>query len=156
MAVIPGVITEDARKYWPQFFGALLGDPSTTTIVGSTWNPVISHFKVGEGGWIDPGAGKVPRTPDPALRRLSAPLIQDIDAVVDPTRAALNQRYPADSRATFEKALIAADFLFEAPTIVRVRCLLDFGEFNDDGNGTAQRSTRSVCSPTIPRKQARS
>jgi len=135
MPVVPGVVTEDARKYWPQLFGGLLGDPSTTTSVGVSWNPVFTHFKIGEGGWIDPGGGKVPRTPDAALRRLSSPLIQDLDAVVDPTRAVIDQRYASQERATFEKALVPTDFLFEAPTIIRVRCLLDFAEFNDDGFG---------------------
>lgn len=134
MAVVPGVVTADARLYLPQLLGGIY-QPGTTTVAGSIWNPTLTHFKVGEGGWIDPGSGKVPRTPDPALRRLSAPLIQDLDAIVDATRAPIDQRYAVDERATFEKALTSGDFLFEGPTTIRVRCLLDFAEFNDDGFG---------------------
>ena len=135
MAIIPGVVTDDARLYWPQILGGIFSPNVVTTVGSSEWDPRIKTFKVGEGGWIDPGSGAVPRTPDPGLRRLSAPLIQDIDAIVDPTRAVMDQRYPADSLGTFEKALIVADFTFEAPTTIRVRCLLDFAEFNDDGLG---------------------
>jgi hypothetical protein len=135
MAIIPGVVTEDARKYWPQLIGTLF-TPATTTNTGATeWDPRIKTFKVGEGGWIDPGPGREARTPDATLRRVTAPLIQDIDALVDPTRAPIDQRYPADSLGTFEKALTGTDFTFEAPTTIRIKCLLDFADFNDDGNG---------------------
>lgn len=135
MAIVEAVITEDARKYWPQFFGGLANDPATSTLVGSTWDPRINLFKVGEGGWVNPGGGAVPRTPDPALRRLAAPLIQDLDAIVDAGRPLIDQRYAADSRATFSKALTPANVLFEGTSAIRVDCLLDFADFNDDGFG---------------------
>lgn len=135
MAIVEAVITEDARKYWPQFFGGLVNDPATSTLVGSTWDPRINLFKVGEGGWVNPGSGKAPRTPVTNLRRLSAPLIQDLDAIVDPTRALIDQRYPSDSRATFSKAISPADVLFEGTSAIRVDCLLDYADFNDDGFG---------------------
>lgn len=135
MAVITAVVTEDARKYWPQLFGLLLGDPSTVTDVGFSWNPAIKTFKVGEGGWVDTGAGRVRRLPTDNLRRVDNN-IQDIDAIVDGTRALVDQRYPAAAdRAFFEKALITSDFTFEAPSTLRVRCFLDFAEFNSDGFG---------------------
>jgi hypothetical protein len=135
MAFIPAKVTEDARKYWPQFFGGLLGAPGATTVVGVTWNGLIKTFKIGEGGWIDPGSGRVRRDPpEDNLRRLDNN-IQDIDAIVDPTRLLINQRYPAVDRASYEKALVPADFTYEAPTTLRVRCFLDFAEFNDDGFG---------------------
>jgi hypothetical protein len=138
MAYIPGVVTEDARKYWPQFFGSLLGVPGTPSVPGTpptTYDPRIKFFKVGEGGWVDPGGGREARTPDATLRRLSAPLIQDVDAAVDLTRGV--QRYAADERYTFAKTLTVSDFAFVAPTILEVSCLLDFGEANDDGYGSA-------------------
>lgn len=136
MAVIVGVATEDARKYIPQFLGRLYGISETTTNVATpAWNPLIRTFKIGEGGWVDPGSGAVPRTPDDTLRRESAPLIQDLDAIVDPTRPLIDQRYPADSLFTFEKDLDDTDFSFEAPSTLRITCLLDFGEANDDGFG---------------------
>jgi hypothetical protein len=134
-SAITATVTADARKYWSQFFGLLLGNPSTTTAVGTTWNPTLRSFKVGEGGWTDPGSGRVRRNPvDDNLRRLDNNL-QDIDAIVDVTRATLDRRYPADSRAFFEKALVPGDFTFEAPSTLRVRCFLDFSEFNSDGFG---------------------
>jgi hypothetical protein len=133
MAIVAAVVTEDARKYWPQLIGGLLGVPGTPTSVGVTYDHRITHFVVGEGGWVDPGGGAVPRTPDPTLRRLSAPLIQDLDALVDPTRAALDQRYLTDSRATFSKALAPGDISFTGTSTLRVECLLDFADFNDDG-----------------------
>jgi hypothetical protein len=60
-------------------------------------------------------------------------LIQDLDALVDPTRAVIDQRYPADSRATFSKALNPVDISFTGTTTLRIECLLDFSDFNDDG-----------------------
>jgi len=135
MAVIPGVVTDDARLYLPQILGGLFIPASVTDTGASEWDPRIKTFKVGEGGWIDTGSGAVPRAPVSDLRRVSAPLIQDLDCVVDPTRAPADQRYPSDSLATFEKALTGADFLFEAPTTIRIRCRLETIDFNDDGFG---------------------
>lgn len=136
MAIITAVITEDARKYWSQFFGLLLGNPSVTTVVGTSWNPAIKSFKVGEGGWTDPGSGRIRRNPvEDDLRRIDNN-IQDIDAIVDGTRLVPDQRYPiASDRASFEKTLILSDFTLEAPSTLRVRCFLDFADFNDDGFG---------------------
>lgn len=135
MATILATVTEDARKYWPQFFGGIFGIDAVTTPGTPTWNPTLFTFKVGEGGWIDPGGGAVRRTPDPALRIVAASPndIQDLDAIVDPTRLVVDQRYPSDSLATFEKALVPSDFTYVAPSTIKVRCFLDFGDFNDDG-----------------------
>lgn len=138
MAIVVAKLTEDALKYWPQLFGGLMGDPSTTTVPGvppTSWDPRIKFFKVGEGGWMDPGSGRVRRTPVKDLRRLSSPLIQDLDCVVDATRALIDQRYASDERATFKKDLTAGDFSFTAPSTIEIQCLLDFAEFNDDGDG---------------------
>lgn len=122
MAVIPGVVTDDARQFWPQMFGGLV-----------TYK-LVSAFKVGEGGWINPGSGREPRTPATGLRRLDNGL-QDIDAIVDATRAAVDQRYAATERAYFQKSLTSSDFSFISPSKLEVRCYLDRGEFNDDGYG---------------------
>lgn len=119
MAIIQAVVTEDALKLWPQVF------------IGTKALKTISHFKIGEGGWIDTGSGKVPRTPVSTLRRLDNS-IQDLDAVVDPTRAAIDQRYipqgTEDSRFVFSKALTASDFTFQAPSSFRVRCFMNNAE----------------------------
>jgi hypothetical protein len=135
MAVISAKPTVDARKYWPQLFGGLLGVPSVTTVVGVSWNPTIRTFKVGEGGWTDPGGGRIRRNPvEDDLRRIDNN-IQDLDAIVDATRPSPLQRYPLADRATFEKTLTLSDFSFVSPATVQVRCFLDFAEFNDDGFG---------------------
>ena len=122
MAVIPAVVTEDAKVFLPQMLGGLV-----------TFKVIVS-FKVGEGGWIDPGTGKEPRDPESDLRRLDNGL-QDIDAIVDPTRAGVDQRYPSDSRGSFEKSLVLSDMSFVSPNKLEIRCLLDLADFNDDGNG---------------------
>jgi len=128
-----GVATEDARKYFPQFFAGLLGISAGATVPATpAWNPLINYFKIGEGGWIDPGSGAVPRTPDATLRRLDNS-IQDLDCVVDPTRALIDQRYPGTSLYTFGKALTSADCTYEAPYTVRIDCFIDDVEGNDTG-----------------------
>jgi hypothetical protein len=140
MAIIPAVITDDARKYYSQFIGAIFGAPATTTIPGNPptdWDPRIKFFKVGEGGWVDPGSGAERRTPDASLRRLSSPLIQDLDAAVDPTRVLASQRYLANERGTFKKNLTFTDIQFIAPSTIEIECLLDFSEFNNDGFGNS-------------------
>ena len=130
MAFIPAVVTDDARRYWAQYLAGVFAGSLEALM------PLYS-FRVGEGGWVDPGTGQVPRIPDGALRRLDVSLLQDIDAVVDPTRPVLSQRYAATSRANFEKLLAPADITYESPYTVKVSCLLDFGEFNDDGFGNS-------------------
>lgn len=147
MATLAATITADARKYWPQLFGALFVPTSGPTQFNveterREWNPVITRFKVGEGGWIDPGTGEIIyRVPDPNLRRLKGPItgdgkyLQDLDAVVDQDRADLGQatRYSSASRSTFTKVLTVVDFSWEAPSTLRVRCLLDNNDYNTDG-----------------------
>lgn len=148
MAVIPAVVTDDYRRLWARFSGGLQGLPASTTIVNAgpttvQWDPRYSYFKVGEGGWINPGSGRVPRTPDPALRRFAPdPLITDIDAIVDANRGTPRyQGNPLDpdySRGSFQKALNPADITWESPTVARVSCLLDFGDFNEDASGSGR------------------
>jgi hypothetical protein len=142
MAIIPAVITRDARKYWPQFFGTLLGIGTTTTV--GTWNPLIKKFKIGEGGWVNPGP--TVRDPDPALQYNLGPKtpLQDLDALIDATRdnilyAPDPVRYPAlpaNGRGSYTKLLGPGDFTFESPSVVRVRCFLDIDEFNENTPGS--------------------
>lgn len=138
MAVIIAKVTLDCRKFWPRFFGGLLGVPGTPTVQGTpptTFDPRIKFFKVGEGGFIDPGGGKAARTPVNDLRRLTGALVQDIDAAVDPTRAGIDQRYAADEVATFSKSISPTDVSAAGTTGIEIECLLDFADFNNDGNG---------------------
>ena len=124
MAVVPAVITDDARLYLPQMWGGLLPFQE------------INYFKVGEGGWIDPGTGRERRVPVPNLRRFDSG-IQDLDAVVDTTRAVIDQRYGSTERAFYGKALLSTDMSFIAPSQLEIRCLLTDGEFVDDGYGNS-------------------
>ena len=115
MAEIIGVVTDTARALFPQQLGGLVPFAA------------VSYYKVGEGGYVDPGTGKVPRTPDASFT--------DLDAVLDASRPAIDQRYPADSRGVFQKSFVGGDLVYVAPTTLRCRCFLDFSEFNDDGFG---------------------
>lgn len=124
MAVVVGTVTNGARQYWPQFFGTLLGISAGASSPGN-WNPLIKSFKIGRGGWIDPGGGPVPRTPDPTLT--------DLDVILDDARPLMSKRYSTltGNILFIEQALTLADFTFEASSILKIRTLLDFGTFND-------------------------
>jgi hypothetical protein len=140
MALILATVTNDARKYWPWFFGGQYGVGSTTTPGTPTWNPLLYSFKVGSGGWYNPGTGPIPRIPNPDLRMLSGPMVglQDIDALVDATRTVPVGGFygtTPGNRAWFEKLLVPSDFTYTAPNIVEIRCFLDLSEFNDNGAG---------------------
>lgn len=136
MAVIVGKVTEDFRKYMLRLI-AKTNEASDTTNTGTAkWNFGITHFKYGEGGWIDPGSGRVRRNPvEDDIRYQSGVLIQDLDAEVDATRPLIDQRYPADSRAVFQKALTSGDITHLTDRILAITCTLDTSEFNDDGSG---------------------
>ncbi len=120
--VIIAQVTTDALKLWPQMF------------IGLQPFKLVTSFKIGEGGWVDQGSGPTPRLPDPNLRRFDNQ-IQDLDAIVDPTRPPNAFRYPTDSLFTFSKAFVPGDFAFQAPSAFRCRCFLDLPEANDDGFG---------------------
>lgn len=124
MAVVVGTVTDLARQYYPQFFGRLLGISSGASSPGN-WNPLLKTFKIGRGGWIDPGTGKVPRTPDPTLT--------DLDVIVDATRPLISKRYTSLAGNIYfvEKALANGDFTFIGPSTLQINCLLDFPDFND-------------------------
>ena len=109
MALVTATLTNTALGLLPQVMGGLAPLPA------------IDSFKVGEGGWLLTPSGVVPRTPDATLT--------DLDCIVNPTR------YPLDSVATFSKALVGGDIVFIAPGTLEVTCLLDFGDFNNDGFG---------------------
>lgn len=76
-------------------------------------------FTIGEGGWQDPGSGKEPLPPDPALTVVTAPT------------------YPAGSQYVFTKALSGSDLTFTSPTRLEIRCFVAASEANDDGSGAA-------------------
>jgi hypothetical protein len=156
-STILATITDDARMFWPMFFlrnwngrpptaspSAIV--PGATTNPGYAWNPMITHFRVGEGGWVDPGTGAVRRDPDSTLRSFShvddyagaSYYLQDLDIAVDPTRSTPTKRYnivDPTHASWFEKALSNTDFTWFAANTVQVRCVLETTEYNANGSG---------------------
>lgn len=110
MPTIQAVVTDIARENLLRLWGGL-----------STFTLAIDQFKVGEGGWESTPGGIVTRTPDSSLT--------DLDVIVNPSR------YPSDSLGNFSKSLTPTEMTFTSPATLEVYCLLDFGDFNDDGNG---------------------
>jgi hypothetical protein len=105
-------MTNKAREVWPKMFGGLLPFQ------------LVSYFRVGEGGWFDPGSGRIPRVPPDRT-------FTDLDIVLDAGRAGPSKRYDvAENFGYFQKTILPSDFVFEGPTTLRVRCFLDFGEYN--------------------------
>lgn len=115
MATIAGVITNLGREKYAKYTGSLIAFAAG------------AGFKVGEGGWVDPGSGRVPRTPDPALTNL--------DVIINPAwyPPPDDAYYPTPAAAY--KAFVPADISFVGPSTIRLRCRLEAGEFNDDGHG---------------------
>ncbi len=126
MALIPAVITNAARAYYPQFFGRILGISAGLSSAGN-WNPLLKTFKIGRGGWIDPGGGKEPRTPDPELT--------DLDIVIDYSRDSEDKRYIGLSGNIMfvEKTLGSLDLTYSVtdPYTLTIKCQLGGSEAND-------------------------
>lgn len=118
MALYTAVVTSIGAIKIPQYLGGLISPVD-----------VISYYKVGEGGWADPGSGRQPRTPDPSLT--------DLDIIMDASRAALDKRYNVGENAGyFQKPLVPGDFSTPAPGILRVSCMLLNAEYNLETDGT--------------------
>jgi len=115
---LEGVVTDIGRQLLMEGWG------QTTPLAA------ITNFKVGEGGWQDLPAGRFPRdATDPGPGNNRGPVLTDLDAILNPAD------YPADSQATFTKALVGLDFSLSGNTVLEVTCTLDAGDFNDDGFG---------------------
>jgi len=116
MAQVVATVTNVARQYWPQFFGG----------IATPWTPQFTYFKIGRGGWINPGGGPVPRIADPTL--------QDLDVIQNTSRYLPNIGTEGAGPGNiyyWKNALIGANFSFATPTTLQIRCILDFGQFND-------------------------
>ena len=74
-------------------------------------------FKIGEGGWTNPGGGQEPIPPSVTLTDVTA------------------SGYPTGSQYIFTKNLVGADLTFTTPTRLQIRCFVDSSEANDDGLG---------------------
>lgn len=120
----------------PTVINAIITNAALDNILQSWANTAtfndIDTFKVGEGGYITTAAGQVPRDPtDPGPTLVRGPYLTDLDAIQNPSD------YPTET-GTFQKALNPGDFNYISATkTLEVACLLDFGEFNDDGFGNA-------------------
>lgn len=83
----------------------------------------VAEFKIGEGGWILSGATKVQRTPDPTLT--------DLDCLENPSRYAANEQY------VFTKSIAPSKVTELTDTSVKIECIVETTEANDDGFGDA-------------------
>lgn len=91
----------------------------------------ITYFRVGEGGWIDPGGGREPRTPDPSLTNLDIILDQARVPGPDPKRYDVSE-----SLGYYQKVLTGGDFSSPSSGILRVSCMLLNAEYNFKNSGT--------------------
>lgn len=108
---IEAVVTDIGRQRLMEGWG------QTTTLTD------ITSFKVGEGGWEDTSAGRVPRDPTdegPAANR--GPVLTDLDCIEN------SGDYPATSQDYHSKALAGIDFAYSGNTVLEVTCFLDFAE----------------------------
>ncbi len=125
MATVIATVTNQARAYWAQFFGNGLNT------FFAPWSPEFLYFKIGRGGWINPGSGPVPRVPDPTL--------SDLDIIQNGPSGTATRYTPTVSSGGgpngniyfLQKSLVSANFSFIAPTTLQIRCILDFTDFND-------------------------
>lgn len=105
--VVSAVVTDAWREKLAQIYA------------GSATLSIPLSFKIGEGGWINPGGGKEPDVPSATLTDITA------------------TSYPAGSQYYFTKALTAGDLTFTAPTRLEIRCYVTDSEANDDGGGNS-------------------
>jgi hypothetical protein len=77
---------------------------------------VLTSFKIGEGGWIDPGTGPVRREPTQDQT--------DLDVIQNPSR------YAPPNDSYYSKALIPADIVWLGTSVLQVRCRLNAGEYD--------------------------
>lgn len=92
---------------------------------------LISYFRVGEGGWVDPGSGREPRSPDPTLTDLDIVLDQFRVPGPDPKRYDIGE-----NMGYYQKANVGGDFSSPSPGILRVSCMLLNAEYNLEDAGT--------------------
>lgn len=114
MATVIATPTVVAMQYWPQFFGGLTGG----------WSPQLTVFKIGRGGWIDPGGGPIPRVPDPTL--------EDLD-IIQNGPSGTGTRYAGTTGNIYfwRQVLISGNFSLVSTTTLNIKCILDFTSFND-------------------------
>jgi len=123
VAVI-GVVTTTAREKWAR------------TDVHLDTHPQLKFFRFGMGGWEDSGGRVlVPRTPDPTLT--------DLDCIINPSRypGAAELRFVWDSWLDYVSPNLqrfqGGDLWYEIPRTAVARCLINFDESNDRGDGEA-------------------
>ena len=92
---------------------------------------LISYFRVGEGGWVDPGGGREPRSPDPSLTNLD--IILDAARVPGPDPKRYNV---GENLGWYQKSLVIGDMSSPSAGIIRVSCMLLNAEYNLEDAGT--------------------
>jgi len=117
-SLLTGIITNKGREVFAKRFGIIGTGVATNTARAF-------KFKYGEGGFIDTGSGRIPKSPTEGVALL------DVEAAA------------SGSLFEFEKNLIATDFTFLQPdvgtSIMQVRCRLAEIEANDNGFGDSPR-----------------
>ena len=118
-SILTGVMTNLGRELLAkQFINEFNG---FIDITGGAKRPQAFKFKYGEGGFIDTGSGRIPKSPEDGIALL------DVEAAGDP------------SLFFFEKLFVSTDFTFIQPTptesIAQVRCRLVELEANDPEPG---------------------
>jgi len=78
--------------------------------------PLPAYFKIGEGGWTDPGGGREPVEPDPSLTDITAG----------------TGSYTNPDDYYFQKTITGADLFFVSPTRLEIRCIVNTNEANSD------------------------
>jgi hypothetical protein len=107
----------------PQVVSAVVTNAWRTKLAqiyaGATSFSLPLSFKIGEGGWTNPGGGKEPIPPSVVLTALTA------------------STYPASpySQFIFTKALTGGDLTFTSPTRLEINCFVASSEANDDSAG---------------------
>lgn len=90
----------------------------------------MTHFRIGEGGFVIMSGTKFPKTPTNAQVLLDAD-----DPALIPSLTVTLGHVPF----VFQKSFVAADFTIESTVIFRADPLVDFLEANDNGVGGAPR-----------------
>lgn len=86
----------------------------------------MAFFRIGEGGFVtQPGGLQVPADPDDTGLGYSS-----LDDVVA-------QGVGVNGLFRFQKTLTLADLTIDGQNVLYVRCLVDYGEANDNGLGAA-------------------
>jgi hypothetical protein len=108
---MPQVVSAVVTNAWRAKLAQIYADAASFSLPAS--------FKIGEGGWTNPGGGKEPIPPSVTLTDVTA------------------AGYPSGSQYVFAKNLAGGDLTFTSPSRLQIRCFVAATDANDDGFGAA-------------------